>query len=154
MIFSLRKIVSHVLGLGLAACGAGSVESDKDGALPDDRTGAAELDSEEKLQSRAGREVRLVGVYRPFLLEVKLGQLPMDPGHVVLWVGRRPVRLGLIPRPLEERERFNDETVEVRGRLLVPEVLPADPESPVLILPTIDPFGPVELYDPTRPLVL
>lgn len=61
------------------------------------------------------REIRLVGRYGRLKMDVHMGDPARDPGYVVLWVGARPVRLGLSPRPAEERDRLFDETVEVRG---------------------------------------
>ena len=93
------------------------------------------------------REVRLVGRYGQMKVEARVGDPARDPGFVVLWVGKRPVRLGLSPRPAEERDRLFDETVEVRGlfqlRPPVHEAYAAEPPRmepiPVLI-PIVEPL--------------
>lgn len=84
---------------------------------------------ETELPAADGREVRLVGRYGPLRLDVRFGDPARAPGYVVVWVGRQPVRLGLEPRPAEERDRLLDETVEVRGHFQLRPPAPSTQDS-------------------------
>ena len=101
------------------------------------------------LAEHDGREVRLVGVYRGVSADVRAGDPATAPGWIVLWVGDQPIRLGLAPRPAEERDRWLDSTVEVRGLLQLKPPAPSDlPDVPPALrdLPLIEPVA-----DPAAP---
>ena len=100
------------------------------------------------LSGQGGRQIRLVGRYSKVQAEMKLGDPARDPGYVLVLVGNRPVRLGLTPRPAEERDRFLDETVEVRGmfQLKAPPPAPGLETNPDLeAMPILMPLVPPEL---------
>lgn len=127
-----------LIGLSaLAGCG---------GTTDTTRGEAPRVQTAEALDGHDGREIRLVGVYRRVGLDLKLGDPARDPGWVVLWVGGRPVRLGLVPRPLEEQDRLVDATVEVRGLFqLKPMMASPLPLSPELgLMPVLEPAGDVQ----------
>lgn len=90
------------------------------------------------LPAADGRDVCLVGRYGPMTLDAHLGDPARAPGYMVIWIGHQPVRLGLEPRPAEERERLLDETVAVRGVL---RLAPAEPTGgPTSALPLLEPL--------------
>lgn len=109
------------------ACGATAPRVPQPVTGPPPRV-AAEAD----LPQIDGREIRLVGRYAHATVDVRLGDPGRDPGYVVLFIGHRAVRLGLTPRPAEERDRLLDETVEVRGlfALRAPALPPMPNEVP------------------------
>ena len=132
------RLVPFAPGLLLAAvvsaCGSPPIRA----AAP---TEPAEVSAESELPAADGREVRLVGRYGPLRLDVHFGDPARAPGYVVLWVGRQPVRLGLEPRPAEERDRLLDETVEVRGlfQLRAPPRTGSELDAAVAALPILIP---------------
>lgn len=148
-----------VTGLFIGACG-GAAPARSDGAPPP-------VVRESQLSGVDGREICLVGRYGALNLDVHFGDPTHAPGYVVVWVGRQAVRLGLDPRPAEERDRLLDETIAVRGhfQLRPPPAapVPAAPpgasaardvtalESLPLLLPVFEPepFRPVSLDAPT-----
>jgi hypothetical protein len=128
-------IALSMLAFGLTACGGAPH--------------APQIAHPTALAEHDGREVRLVGVYRGLSADVRAGDPTVAPGWVVLWVGNQPIRLGLAPRPAEERDRWLDSTVEVRGLLQLkapaqsglPDVPPALRDLP-LIEPVAGPSPP------------
>jgi hypothetical protein len=110
---------------------------------------------ESQLSAMDGREICLVGRYGTLNLDVHFGDPAHSPGYVVVWVGRQAVRLGVDPRPAEERDRLLDETVAVRGHFQLrpppASTLPAAPpgsattggvtalDSLPLLLPVFEP---------------
>lgn len=123
----------------LAACGAAPATRAENPAEP------LAVAAEDDLSAADGREIRLVGRYGHLRLDVHFGDPAEMPGYVVVWVGRQPVRLGLEPRPAEERDRLLDETVEVRGlfQLRSPPVanlaFEKDVSAMPLLIPVISP---------------
>ena len=124
-----------VLALFVAACGAAPASRAENPAEP------LAVAAEDDLSAADGREIRLVGRYGSLRLDVHFGDPAEMPGYVVVWVGRQPVRLGLEPRPAEERDRLLDETVEVRGlfQLRSPPVANLAFEKDVSAMPVLIP---------------
>jgi hypothetical protein len=77
------------------------------------------VDTSEAMRAHDGQLVRLKGTYRALKKSRSMRHDPVDFGHAAIVIGERPVQLGTLPRPPEERERLLGRTVVARGKLLM-----------------------------------
>jgi hypothetical protein len=88
-----------------------------------------------------GHRIRLVGVYEAFAVPVRKRDPPQHLGHAAVVVGEVAVRIGRLPRPLEELVRFQGRRVGVEGVLRLRPPLEYPPH-------VAQPLPPPTLFEP------